>query len=90
MKSLTITFRAALAATLCAACGNAWTAGISEASLGLIPRPSSVQIRDGHWALKPAARIVAREPAAAESAKLADALSLTFGKSLPVVSEYPS
>jgi hexosaminidase len=89
MKSPSTAFRAALAGIFCAACGNAWTAGISATSLGLIPLPARVEIKDGHWTLNPAARIVARELAAAESAKLADALTLPFGKRPRVVSEAP-
>ncbi len=74
-------------------CGDsllcAGVAKVDESELGLIPRPSRVEVREGRWTLKAGARIVALGAAAGEAAKLADALAVPLGWKPPVVEAKP-
>jgi hexosaminidase len=87
MNLLTLLLRAALISVGFYMPTSAPSAEHNQVALGLVPQPAKIQMRDGNWTLKPTTRIIAQQPAAAEAAKLAEALSLPLGIRLPVLNE---
>jgi hexosaminidase len=69
---------------------GASAAGPPASSLGLVPRPERMALGEGAWAFGPASRVIAVTRGAEEEArKLADALSASFGRRIPVAAEPP-
>ena len=54
-------------------------AGQAGQSVNVIPQPVSMEVKDGYFEIGPETRIVAEKEAAAEAAKLLDALAPAMG-----------